>query len=201
MKNPRLLVAFALALGFAACSDDDSSSYILITDLELPEAQASTSSDDSDTATSSDSGDLASAESAPVDSSDFNDGSSSSSEGSNAASSSSEASSSESDLSESSSSTEEGSSGSDTLAITIPVLTIDSSQVIPAGETVYATIDESASETCILLCSTDSAGVTLTIDGKDHTMISTNTGFQLDSPCAGETYVMSATADIYCFTS
>lgn len=208
MKNPLLLVALTLAFVFTACSEDNSGSYILITDLELPEAQATTSSDDS--------GDLDSSESASATSSD-SDNSSSSSEGSNAASSSSEASSSEREADD-----EVSSSSTDTLNIVVPtcgVLKSDST-TIPAGETAYATVSENADKVCLMNCFTTAEGETLTVDGEEYTS-EANTCYQLEeeidcqeaglppagfavylaSPCAGATYLMSATADTYCLVT
>ena len=242
MKNPLLLVAFALALGFAACSDDDSSSSASTIDsyIGAESSDASASSDsmdsDSDATDSSDSDDLASSESGSSSSaassaseasstdsesssseSDSGEGSSSAGEASSETSSAAdeEASSSAEASSEASSSAEASSSGEITLSVVILVgsSTASDSTTIPAGEAVYATIDESASETCFMYCSTLSSStitgdVTLSVDGEEYTgeeyaSSGTTTLYslwiQLDSPCAGETYVMSATADILCF--
>ena len=242
MKNPLLLVAFAMALGFAACSDDDSSSSASTIDsyIGAESSDASASSDsmdsDSDATDSSDSDDLASSESGSSSSaassasdasaadsesssseSDSGEGSSSAGEASSETSSEAdeEASSSAEASSEASSSAEASSSGEITLSVVILVgsSTASDSTTIPAGEAVYATIDESASETCFMYCSTLSSStitgdVTLSVDGEEYTgeeyaSSGTTTLYslwiQLDSPCAGETYVMSATADILCF--
>ena len=242
MKNPLLLVAFAMALGFAACSDDDSSSSASTIDsyIGAESSNASASSDsmdsDSDATDSSDSDDLASSESESSSSaassasdasaadsesssseSDSVEGSSSAGEASSETSSAAdeEASSSAEASSEASSSAEASSSGEITLSVVILVgsSTASDSTTIPAGEAVYATIEESASETCFMYCSTLSSStitgdVTLSVDGEEYTgeeyaSSGTTTLYslwiQLDSPCAGETYVMSATADILCF--
>ena len=241
MKNPLLLVAFAMALGFAACSDDDSSSSASTIDsyIGAESSDASASSDsmdsDSDATDSSDSDDLASSESGSSSSaassasetsadsesssseSDSGEGSSSAGEASSETSSAAdeEASSSAEASSEASSSAEASSSGEITLSVVILVgsSTASDSTTIPAGEAVYATIEESASETCFMYCSTLSSStitgdVTLSVDGEEYTgeeyaSSGTTTLYslwiQLDSPCAGETYVMSATADILCF--
>ena len=242
MKNPLLLVAFAMALGFAACSDDDSSSSASTIDsyIGAESSDASASSDsmdsDSDATDSPDSDDLASSESGSSSSaassasdasaadsesssseSDSGEGSSSAGEASSETSSAAdeEASSSAEASSEASSSAEASSSGEITLSVVILVgsSTASDSTTIPAGEAVYATIEESASETCFMYCSTLSSStitgdVTLSVDGEEYTgeeyaSSGTTTLYslwiQLDSPCAGETYVMSATADILCF--
>ena len=241
MKNPLLLVAFAMALGFAACSDDDSSSSASTIDsyIGAESSDASASSDsmdsDSDATDSSDSDDLASSESGSSSSaassasetsadsesssseSDSGEGSSSAGEASSETSSAAdeETSSSAEASSEASSSAEASSSGEITLSVVILVgsSTASDSTTIPAGEAVYATIEESASETCFMYCSTLSSStitgdVTLSVDGEEYTgeeyaSSGTTTLYslwiQLDSPCAGETYVMSATADILCF--
>ena len=243
MKNPLLLVAFAMALGFAACSDDDSSSSASTIDsyIGAESSDASASSDsmdsDSDATDSPDSDDLASSESGSSSSaassaseasstdsessgseSDSGEGSSSAGEASSETSSAADeeaSSSAEEASSEASSSAEASSSGEITLSVVILVgsSTASDSTTIPAGEAVYATIDESASETCFMYCSTLSSStitgdVTLSVDGEEYTgeeyaSSGTTTLYslwiQLDSPCAGETYVMSATADILCF--
>lgn len=219
-----LLVALAFALWFTACSDDDSgssadASYVDTETLdEASSASADSLADDSDAIDSSDSEEVAGESSESSSSSE--DSSSNSELGGDAASSSAEESdegSSSSSLAEesSSSSAEESSSSEITISITIPVGSIDSTQVIPAGETVYATIDTSASTQCMLICEgyhveqvedpregydlmDSTSAATLTIDGEEYEVeyfLST----YLESPCAGNTYTMSASDDIYCW--
>lgn len=222
-----LLVALAFALWFTACSDDDSgssadASYV---DTESSDDASSDSlDDDADVIDSSESAEIDSSdagESSESDSSSDSEGSSSSTElEGNAASSSAEESdegSSSSSLAEesSSSSAEESSSSEITISITIPVVSIDSTQVIPAGETVYATIDTSASTQCLMVCQgyhveqvedpregydlrDSTSAATLTIDGEEYE-VEYFAYVYLESPCAGNTYTMSASDDIYCW--
>lgn len=214
-----LLVALAFALWFSACSDDDSSSgtdagYVDTETLdEASSASADSLAEDSDVLASSDSDEVA-GEDSSVSSSDSETASSTSELGEDADSSDSGASSS-SEITEeaSSSSAEESSSSEITISITIPVGDADSTQVIPAGETVYATIAVSASTQCQMLCfgqhveqEEDERGVisesfsaaTLTIDGEEYEVLYAAM-IDLESPCAGNTYIMSASDEISCY--
>lgn len=222
-SNLAFLVALAFALWFTACSDDSSSADASYVDTEfLDEDSSGSLDDDAEVLDSSESTEAASSdagESSESGSSSSSEGSSSSDELDGDAASSSaeecEEGSSSSSVAEeaSSSSAEESSSSEITISITIPVGGIDSTQVIPAGETVYATIDASASTQCMMVCfgyhveqeenvigdlEDVYSAATLTIDGEDNEILFSAYVY-FESPCAGNTYVMSASDEVFCW--
>ena len=82
--------------------------------------------------------------------------------------------------------------------VVIPVGGIDSTQVIPSGETIVAQISTSASEQCQMMCQSSNDAAALIIDGVEYT-IGWSLSISLDSPCAGKKYSMEASLATYCY--
>lgn len=218
MNNFKMVGGF-YAVGFAvlaaACSGDsalesfnqDLDEAVLDSELYLSSYLAAHSSSSASKSSSSEAGSEAS--SSAADSSEASSSSgveSSESEEASSSSDSSEVSSSsevESSASEGSSSEEASSSSaaaSDTLSVEIPAYGVDDASyvTIEAGYTYLAQISENAGTGCMLMCGASYSSIVLTIDGEEYEG-SYAVYVTLDSPCAGETYVMSITKTANCY--
>lgn len=82
--------------------------------------------------------------------------------------------------------------------VVIPVGTLDSSQVIPAGDAIVAQVSTNASTQCQMMCQSSNSVAALIIDGVEYN-VGWSLSISLDAPCAGKKYTMEAALATYCY--